>query len=166
MIVTAFLITAMMSMTGSSWAAAGTIGVALMGIAATINAPSAATAGAVVSGAHFGDKPSPLSDQTNICAIAANANLYDHIRNMIFTAGPSFVVALTVYLIAGVATDEGRDASMVQPILTEIHSAYRINPVVFLPALIMILGTFRQKPAALVMALLSVVAMIIGITVH
>ena len=55
---------------------------------------------------------------------------------------------------------------MVQPILTEIHSAYRINPVVFLPALIMILGTFRQKPAALVMALLSVVAMIIGITVH
>ena len=91
MIVTAFLITAMMSMTGSSWAAAGTIGVALMGVAATINAPLAAIAGAVVSGAYFGDKLSPLSDQTNICAIAANAKLYDHIRNMTFTAGPSLL---------------------------------------------------------------------------
>ena len=166
MIVTAFLITAMMSMTGSSWAAAGTIGVALMGVAATINAPLAATAGAVVSGAYFGDKLSPLSDQTNICAIAANANLYDHIRNMTFTAGPSFAVALVVYLIAGLATDAGHDASTVQPILAEIQSAYRINPVVFLPALIVIVGTFRRKPAALVMALSSVVAIIIGMTLH
>ena len=136
MIVTAFLITATMSMTGSSWAAAGTIGVALMGVAAAINAPLAATAGAVVSGAYFGDKLSPLSDQTNICAIAANANLYDHIRNMIFTAGPSFVVALVVYLITGLATDAGHDASTVQPILAEIQSAYQINPGVFLLSLI------------------------------
>ena len=74
MIITAFLVTAMMSMTGSSWAAAGTIGVALMGVAAAIDSPLAATAGAVVSGAYFGDKLSPLSDQTNICAIGANAN--------------------------------------------------------------------------------------------
>ena len=137
-----------------------------MGVAATINAPLAATAGAVVSDAYFGDKLSPLSDQTNICAIAANANLYDHIRNMIFTAGPSFVVALVVYLIAGITTNGGRNVSTVQPILAEIQSAYRINPVVFLPALIVIVGTFRQKPAALVMALSSVVAMIIGVTVH
>ena len=165
MIVTAFLITAMMSMTGSSWAAAGTIGVALMGVA-TITALLAATAGAVVSGAYFGDKLSPLSDQTNICAIAANANLYDHIRNMAITAGPSIVVALVVYLITGLATDAGHDASTVQPILAEIQSAYQINPGVFLPALIVIVGTFRRKPAALVMALSSVVAIIIGMSLH
>ena len=166
MIITAFLITAIMSMTGSSWAAAGTIGVALMGIAATINVPLAATAGAVVSGAYFGDKLSPLSDQTNICAIAANANLYDHIRNMIYTAGPSFVIALAVYMLAGIVANEGQNVSMVQPILTEIESAYRINPVVFLPACLVILGTFSRKPAAVVMAFSSIVAIAIGMTVH
>ena len=84
MVLTAFLVTAVMSIcTGTSWGSAGTVGVALMGMAMAIDAPLAATAGAVVSGAYFGDKLSPLSDATNICAIGANANLYDHIRNML-----------------------------------------------------------------------------------
>ena len=84
MVLTAFLVTAVMSIcTGTSWGSAGTVGVALMGMAMAIDAPLAATAGAVVSGAYFGDKLSPLSDSTNICAIGANANLYDHIRNML-----------------------------------------------------------------------------------
>ena len=166
MIATAFLTTAVMSMTGSSWAAAGTIGVALMGVATTINAPLASTAGAVVSGAYFGDKLSPLSDQTNICAIASNADLYDHIRNMAYTAGPSFVIALLVYFVAGLVADEGYNVNTTHPILAEIKNAYRINPVVFVPALILILGTFSRKPAALVMAFSSTVAMIIGMAVH
>jgi len=110
MIVTAFLVTAAMSLTGSSWASAGTIGVALMGVAAAIDAPLAATAGAVVSGS------------TNICAIGANANLYDHIRNMVYTAGPSFVVALTVYLVAGFLTDGNANAATIHdhPLLAEL----------------------------------------------
>ncbi|MDP6994414.1 MAG: Na+/H+ antiporter NhaC family protein, partial [Woeseiaceae bacterium] len=110
MIITAFLVTATMSLTGSSWASAGTIGVALMGVATAIDAPLAATAGAIVSGAYFGDKLSPLSDSTNICAIGANANLYDHIRNMVYTAGPSFIVALVVYAFAGLIVDGGSSA--------------------------------------------------------
>jgi Na+:H+ antiporter, NhaC family len=79
--------------TGTSWGSAGTIGVALMGMAAALDAPLAPTAGAVVSGAYFGDKLSPLSDSTNICAIGADAPLYTHIRHMLYTALPSFVVA-------------------------------------------------------------------------
>ncbi|MGH7465521.1 MAG: Na+/H+ antiporter NhaC family protein, partial [Longimicrobiales bacterium] len=72
LIVTAFLATAVMSLcTGTSWGSAGTIGVALMGMAVALGAPLGATAGAVVSGAYFGDKLSPLSDSTNICAIGA-----------------------------------------------------------------------------------------------
>jgi len=67
-----------------------------MGMAAAMGTPMAATAGAVVSGAYFGDKLSPLSDSTNICAIGANAYLYDHIRNMLHTGVPSFVLALIV----------------------------------------------------------------------
>ncbi len=151
MIITAFLVTAMMSLTGSSWAAAGTIGIALMGVSTAINAPLAATA--VVSGAYFGDKLSPLSDQTNICAIGANANLYGHIRNMVYTAGPSFVVALIVYFVAGTMADSNSAAGsdINYPILREIEQAYTVSWLVFIPALIVILGTFNRKPAALVM---------------
>lgn len=168
MIITAFLVTAVMSLTGSSWASAGTIGVALMGVAAAIDAPLAATAGAVVSGAYFGDKLSPLSDSTNICAIGANADLYDHIRSMIYTAGPSFVVALVVYFIAGMFTDIGSGAVSIgdHPLLAEIEQAYNVHWLVFLPAAIVIWGTLKRKPAALVMVISSVVAMGVGIGIH
>ncbi len=168
MIITAFLVTGTMSLTGSSWASAGTIGVALMGVAAAIDAPLAATAGAVVSGAYFGDKLSPLSDSTNICAIGANANLYDHIRNMVYTAGPSFLIALVVYFIAGTMTEVDLTALAIgdHPLLVEIERTYNINWVVFLPAVVVLWGTLNRKPAALVMLISSVVAMAVGITVH
>ncbi|MCB1009664.1 MAG: Na+/H+ antiporter NhaC, partial [Acidobacteria bacterium] len=82
-LVTAFVTTGAMSLaTGTSWGSAGTLGVALMGAAAALGVPLPAAAGAVVSGAYLGDKMSPLSDTTNICALAAGANLYDHIRHM------------------------------------------------------------------------------------
>lgn len=168
MIITAFLVTATMSLTGSSWASAGTIGVALMGVAAAIDAPLAATAGAVVSGAYFGDKLSPLSDSTNICAIGANANLYDHIRNMVYTAGPSFVLALLVYFVAGTLTDIDAATLSVNdhPLLGEIEQAYNIGWLVFLPAAVVLWGTLNRKPAALVMVSSSVIAMAIGIVAH
>jgi NhaC family Na+:H+ antiporter len=168
MILTAFLITAVMSLTGSSWASAGTIGVALMGVAAAVGAPLAATAGAVVSGAYFGDKLSPLSDSTNICAIGANADLYDHIRNMVYTAGPSFVLALIVYFVAGTLTDiDTADLSIHNhPLLVEIEQAYSISWLVLLPAVVVLWGTLNRKPAALVMVASSIVAMAVGIGAH
>jgi NhaC family Na+:H+ antiporter len=168
MIVTAFLVTAAMSLTGSSWASAGTIGVALMGVAAGLDVPLAATAGAVVSGAYFGDKLSPLSDSTNICAIGANANLYDHIRNMVYTAGPSFVLALIVYFLAGMFTDVGivDRSGNDHPLLTEIEQAYTVSWWVFLPAVAVLWGTLNRKPAALVMVSSSIIAMAVGISVH
>ena len=168
MIITAFLVTGAMSLTGSSWASAGTIGVALMGVAAAIDAPLAATAGAVVSGAYFGDKLSPLSDSTNICAIGANANLYDHIRNMVYTAGPSFVVAFIVYFFAGIFTSVDLAALAIadHPLLVEIEQAYNINWLVFLPAVVVLWGTLNRKPAALVMVSSSVIAMAVGIGAH
>ncbi len=168
MILTAFLVTALMSLTGSSWASAGTIGVALMGIAAAVEAPLAATAGAVVSGAYFGDKLSPLSDSTNICAIGARADLYDHIRNMVYTAGPSFVVAVSVYFLAGDATGAGAISSSFNNhrLLAEFDGIYQMSWLAFLPALVVLFGTFRRKPAALTMVASSLIAMIVGVTLH
>ncbi|MGY8794754.1 MAG: Na+/H+ antiporter NhaC family protein, partial [Woeseiales bacterium] len=142
MILTAFLVTAAMSLTGSSWASAGTVGVALMGVATAMGAPLAATAGAVVSGAYFGDKLSPLSDSTNICAIGAKADLYDHIRNMIYTAGPSFVVAFVVYLFASI-TIGGGDLTVAADsnrLLQEIDQIYVLNALTFLPAVVVLYG--------------------------
>ena len=102
MIVTAFLVTAVMSLTGSSWASAGTIGVALMGVAAAIEAPLAATAGAVVSGAYFGDKLSPLSDSTNICAIGANArSIRSHTQHAVHRCARRFFSHLRSTLLPG-----------------------------------------------------------------
>ena len=165
MIITAFLVTSVMSLTGSSWASAGTIGVALMGVAAATGAPLAPTAGAIVSGAYFGDKLSPLSDSTNICAIGAQADLYDHIRNMVYTAGPSFVVALVVYFVASIYMNDGQLSVSTDSnqLLHEISLLYRLNWIVFLPAAVVLYGTFTRKPAALTMIASSMVAMVVGV---
>ncbi|QVV82225.1 Na+/H+ antiporter NhaC, partial [Serratia marcescens] len=81
-LIAAFFITSVISVcTGTSWGAAGTVGVALMGVAAGLDVPLAAAAGAVVSGAYFGDKISPLSDSTNFAAIVADTDLYSHIQH-------------------------------------------------------------------------------------
>ncbi|TYR89837.1 Na+/H+ antiporter NhaC family protein, partial [Serratia marcescens] len=101
-LIAAFFITSVISVcTGTSWGAAGTVGVALMGVAAGLDVPLAAAAGAVVSGAYFGDKISPLSDSTNFAAIVADTDLYSHIQHLMYTTLPSFILAAVVYLIAG-----------------------------------------------------------------
>ena len=102
LVVTSFLVTAFVSVcTGTSWGSAGTIGVALMGVAAGMGAPLPIVAGAIVSGAYFGDKMSPLSDTTNLAPIAAGGKLYDHIQHMFWTTGPGFIICCIVYTIVG-----------------------------------------------------------------
>ena len=87
--------------TGSSWSTAGSMGVALIGVGTALGFPAYMTAGAVVSGAYFGDKMSPLSDTTNLAPAVAGSTLFDHIKHMIWTTGPSLVVALIAYLVIG-----------------------------------------------------------------
>ena len=81
--------------TGSSWSTAGSMGVALIGVGTALGFPEAMTAGAVVSGAYFGDKMSPLSDTTNLAPAMAGATLFDHIKHMIYTTGTSMTVSYT-----------------------------------------------------------------------
>ncbi|MFG0328080.1 MAG: Na+/H+ antiporter NhaC [Phycisphaerales bacterium JB037] len=171
MIVTAFVVTAIMSLaTGTSWGSAGTVGVALVGMAIAIEAPVAATAGAVVSGAYFGDKMSPLSDMTNICALGAGARLYDHIRHMLYTALPSVAVALIVYTVAGSVLRSGGageglpDSARV--LIEDLGSIFSLSPLVLLPVLVVIAGIVRGVPPALTMASSSVIAMGLGVVLH
>ena len=166
---TAFLATATMSLcTGTSWGSAGTIGVALMGMAAALQAPLPVIAGAVVSGAYFGDKLSPLSDSTNICAIAANVPLYRSIRHLLYTAIPSFVVCLIVYsLVARLAP--GRDGALPESarvLLVDIDAAFSLTWIAIIPLLVVLWGIMRKYPPALAIVSGSAVALVIAVTVQ
>lgn len=88
-------------MTGSSWTTIATIGIALLGIGEALSVSSAWTAGAIISGAYFGDKISPLSDTTVLASSSARVNIFEHIRYMLYTTVPTFIIAMTVFLIAG-----------------------------------------------------------------
>ena len=167
-VLSAFLVTAVMSLcTGTSWGSAGTLGVALMGAASAIGAPLPATAGAVISGAYLGDKMSPLSDSTNICAIGAGADLYAHIRNMLYTAVPSTLIALTVYSIVGHKTSakDGIPQSAVA-LMSELESVFSLSWWTLLPLLVVVAGIVFKVSPALALAASSFVATILGVVLQ
>jgi len=169
LLLTAFLATALMSLcTGTSWGSAGTMGVALMGMAAALDAPLAAVAGAVVSGAYFGDKMSPVSDSTNICAIAARVPLYRSIRHLLYTAGPSFIVAGIVYgaasFIAPVQT--AADAQGAALMLAELQQSFELNVLALLPPIVVVAGMVTRLSPVLAITASSAVAMLLGVLVQ
>lgn len=169
LVVTAFLATAIMSLcTGTSWGSAGTIGVALMGMAGALHAPLPIVAGAVVSGAYFGDKMSPLSDSTNICAIGADVPLYRSIRHLLYTATPSFISCLIVYTVVSrfipVSGSELPDSAKV--LLTDLSKAFSLTWIAIIPLLVVLWGIMRKYPPALAIVLSAVVALVIAIAVQ
>lgn len=144
----AFVISAIVSViTGTSWGSAGTVGVALMGIAAGLDAPLAATAGAIVAGAYFGDKLSPLSDTTNLAPIAAGTTLWEHIRHMLYTTIPATVVALALYLFVGINQQSGgTDSDQITAVTETLDSLFSFNVLLLLPMLIVLGGAVLKLP--------------------
>ncbi len=167
-IVTSFLVTVVLSVsTGTSWGSAGTVGAALMGVAAGMGAPLPAVAGAIVSGAYFGDKMSPLSDSTNMSAIATNTNLYDHIGHMFYTTIPGFIISCIVYIIAGMRFESSGQIGQVDEIINTLKELFNISmPVgllLLIPPIIVLVGSLSKKPTIPVMMISSAAAVIIGI---
>lgn len=165
-LIAAFFLTSVISVcTGTSWGSAGTVGVALMGVAAGLDVPLAAAAGAVVSGAYFGDKISPLSDSTNFAAIVAETDLYAHIKHLMYTTLPSFVLAATVYLIAGHSSVVGTVATpqRVTDIIIGLESLYHFNLLLILPPVLVLWGAVTKRPVIPVMLAACVLA--IGLAV-
>ncbi|BBM37017.1 Na+/H+ antiporter NhaC [Pseudoleptotrichia goodfellowii] len=161
-IITSFLVTAFVSIcTGTSWGSAGTVGVALMGVAAGIGAPLPVVAGAVVSGAYFGDKMSPLSDTTNLAPIAAGTTLYEHIGHMVWTTGPAFILASIVYTLIGFNISSGNAVTpeKVTIILDTLNSIFNWNLLVLLPPVIVLFGSIKKKPTIPVMLISSAIAL-------
>ena len=163
-LVTAFLSSAILAIvTGTSWGSAGTIGVAMMGIAGGLGVSLPATAGAVVSGAFFGDKLSPLSDTTNLAPMAAGSELYEHIKHMLYTTVPAALVAIVVYLFVGFgASGDLVRPESVQLMMDQLNTMFNFNIILLLPFALVILGSVKKWPTIPTMLGTSLLTVVLG----
>ncbi|HMB99923.1 MAG TPA: Na+/H+ antiporter NhaC [Flavobacteriaceae bacterium] len=132
--------------TGSSWTTSATVGIALIGIGSALGINPGMIAGAVISGAYFGDKMSPLSDTTNLAPAMAGTDLFTHIRYMSFTTGPTILITLIVFGIISMNV-ETTGSTDISNFLSTINSTFNITPWLFLvPAGVIVLILFKTKP--------------------
>jgi Na+:H+ antiporter, NhaC family len=146
-LVAAVVICAMVSLaTGSSWSTVATIGVALLGIGNALGFGSGIVAGAIISGAYFGDKMSPLSDTTNLAPAMAGTDLFTHIRYMVLTTAPSILITLVAFFIIGLTYDYSGGEASVASTLEAIESSFNITPWLFLVPVILIIVIVNKMP--------------------
>jgi NhaC family Na+:H+ antiporter len=134
--------------TGSSWTTAATVGIALMGVGQGLGIPVPMIAGAIISGAYFGDKMSPLSDTTNLAPAVSGATLFEHIRHMIYTTGPSYIISLILFGILGMRfAGTEIDQASVNAIFTALTENFNINILLLLAPIIVITLVVLKVPA-------------------
>lgn len=132
---------------GSSWTTAATIGVALIGVANGLGLSPAITAGAIVSGAYFGDKISPLSETTNLAPAVAGADLFDHIRHMLWTTVPSMILALILFTVIGFNANPDTNISRIADIRSVLNDSFEISVVQLIPLFILLAMAIKKVPA-------------------
>lgn len=134
--------------TGSAYTTLGTMGVAAVGIGAGLGVPIPMVAGAVVSGAFFGDKMSPLSDTTCLASAINNVNIFDHIKHMLYTVTPSLIISLIIYLFLGMQYGaSSTNLKVVEVVSSTLEKNFYITPILLLPALAVILMVIFKIPA-------------------
>ena len=131
--------------TGSSWTTSATVGIALIGIGKALGLPAGMIAGAVISGAYFGDKLSPLSDTTNLAPAMAGGDLFTHIRYMTFTTVPSIVITLIVFIILGLTQSVNGDSDTTT-LLQAIEGQFTIHWGLFFVPLMVIFLIVKKAP--------------------
>jgi NhaC family Na+:H+ antiporter len=131
--------------TGSSWSTAGTVGVALIAIGTGLGIPAAMVAGAVISGAYFGDKMSPLSDTTNLAPAVAGTDLFTHVKHMVYTTAPGYLLAVILYAALGLQFAGGKiETQSVQTILDALSYYFTIHPILLtVPCLVIVMVVLR-----------------------
>ena len=150
--------------TGTSWGTIGTLGVAFIGIAMGLGIPLGPAAGAIVAGAYFGDKMSPFSDVTNLAPVAVGSNLFDHIKHMVWSATPAWLIGLFIYFLVGLRYEGGKVESEAMTIITQtIKDNFNFNVLLLLPMVIVFYFAFTKKPTIPGMLISSFVAGIIAI---
>ena len=159
-LLTACIICALVSVTiGSSWTTIATIGVALLGIGKALGFSDGMIAGAIISGAYFGDKISPLSDTTVLASSMSKVPMFDHIRYLMYTTVPSIVITLVIFTILGFS-HSGSDSSLINEYTSVLDSKFNITPwLLIVPALTAVMIA-RRMPALIVLALSTATAAI------
>jgi Na+:H+ antiporter, NhaC family len=150
--------------TGTSFGTISTVGIALLGVSIGLGLPAPMTVGAVVSGAFFGDKMSPISDTTNIAPAMAGANLFDHIGSMLWTTIPAAVISLILYTILGSPYGAmGTDMVAVEEIMSTINSQFNVSLITLLPPLLLLILSFKRVPAIPTLVIVVLFSMILPI---
>lgn len=151
--------------TGTSWGTLGTLGVAFMGIADSLGIPLDQTAGAIISGAYFGDKMSPLSDTTNLAPMIVGTDLFSHIRHMLWTTAPAWILGLIIYVFVGFFANEVQSDSIgrAEVIQTTLLQNYTFNWMLLLPIIVMIYVSYSKKPVVPGLIISCIVAVILSI---
>ena len=162
---TAVVIASLVSLsTGSSWSTTATVGIALMGIGQTMGIPVAIVAGAVISGAYFGDKLSPLSDTTNLAPAMAGTDLFTHIRYMLYTTVPSLLISLILFTIIGLKYAEGAlNAEEIATVQNLIQETFNITPWVFAVPIGVIVLISRKTDALVAIAMGTIGGLIMAL---
>ncbi|WP_406945793.1 Na+/H+ antiporter NhaC [Halobacillus sp. SY10] len=156
-----FAVTAIVGVAlGSSFTTAATVGVALIGVAQSMDISLAMTAGAIVSGAFFGDKMSPLSDTTNLASTVVKVDLFDHIKNMAWTTIPAFVITFILFMI--LSPDGRPDVEQLNTFQAGLRETGLMHWSSWIPLALLVIMTVTKRPAFLSLAISSIVATLIA----
>ncbi|MBF7016420.1 Na+/H+ antiporter NhaC [Staphylococcus durrellii] len=162
-LVSAFIISAVTSVaTGTAWGSASTAGISLMAIATQLHIDSGMAAGAIIAGAVFGDKMSPLSDTTNLAALVTKVNIFNHIRAMIWTTVPASIVGLIVWFFAGMGYKGNNNTAQMKRLLSEIAHIYNINFFVWIPIIVIVVCLLFKVSTVPAMLASSLSAILVG----
>ncbi|NJN41582.1 MAG: Na+/H+ antiporter NhaC [Flammeovirgaceae bacterium] len=134
--------------TGSSWSTVATVGIALLGIGKAMDMSEGVIAGAIISGAYFGDKMSPLSDTTNLAPAMAGTDLFTHIRYMVYTTAPSIIITLLIFLAWGFTVDTSVAQQDSSEVLLAIENSFNLNPLLFLVPVLVVFLIIKRVPAS------------------
>ena len=147
-LVTAAIISSIVSLsTGSSWSTVATIGIALLGIGRALGIPDGMIGGAIISGAYFGDKISPLSDTTNLAAAISETELFTHIKYMMITTIPSYLITLVIFVFLGFRDTSAISRTDIAQVQSSLDSIFNITPWLFLVPVVVILLIMKKVPA-------------------
>ncbi|MDA1298748.1 MAG: Na+/H+ antiporter NhaC [Proteobacteria bacterium] len=153
--------------TGTSWGTVGTGGIVLISIGGALGIPLPLVAGMIISGASFGDKMSPVSDTTNLAAMSADTNLYAHIRSMLYTTGPSYVIALILFTVIGYGyADQTLPEAELRTLLAGLDATYEINILMLLPMVVLMGLAMWGLAAEAAMMIAALVAMLMAILIQ
>lgn len=162
-LVSAFIISAITSVaTGTAWGSASTAGISLMAIGTQLNIDSGMAAGAIIAGAVFGDKMSPLSDTTNLAALVTKVNIFSHIRAMIWTTVPASIIGLIVWFFAGMRYQGNTNTSQMKRLLSELAQIYNINFFVWIPIIVIVVCLLLKISTVPAMLASSLSAILVG----